>query len=199
MFTRALSAASTGRDRRALIGREALAADVPPEAARLEVIRRRLPGHEWPDRDLRVVVVDAETGEPQVVDRRSGVGLVEAVAASCAVPSVWPPVTLGGQLGGRRYIDGGIRPGSNADVAADHEVVLVLAPMMETAGFFDPQIGAALDELLSRPDTLLISPDEASAAAGGPDPLDPDTWPASARAGYEQAREVVETVRKVWR
>ena len=34
----------------------------------------------------------------------SGVDLVDAVAASCAVPGIWPPVTIGGA----RYIDGGI-------------------------------------------------------------------------------------------
>ncbi|MGO8728014.1 MAG: patatin-like phospholipase family protein [Streptosporangiaceae bacterium] len=38
-------------------------------------------------------------------------GLVDAVAASCAVPGVWPPVTIGG----RRYVDGGVRSSDNAD------------------------------------------------------------------------------------
>jgi NTE family protein len=44
----------------------------------------------------------------------SGVDLVDAVAASCAVPGVWPPVTIDGS----RYIDGGVRSGTNADMAA---------------------------------------------------------------------------------
>jgi predicted acylesterase/phospholipase RssA len=37
-----------------------------------------------------------------IMDRMSGVSLVDAVAASCAVPGIWPPVTIAG----RRYMDG---------------------------------------------------------------------------------------------
>jgi NTE family protein len=37
------------------------------------------------------------------------------VASSCTVPGLFPPVTIGG----RRYIDGGVWSGSNADVVAD--------------------------------------------------------------------------------
>ena len=55
----------------------------------------------------------------------SGVGLVDAVAASCAVPGVWPPVTIGD----RRYIDGGVRSTINADLAEGHDQVVVLTPV----------------------------------------------------------------------
>ncbi|MFD8456466.1 patatin-like phospholipase family protein [Streptomyces antimycoticus] len=41
------------------------------------------------------------------LDRNSGLGLAEAVAASCAIPGVWPAVTWGD----RRLMDGGIRTG----------------------------------------------------------------------------------------
>jgi predicted acylesterase/phospholipase RssA len=44
-------------------------------------------------------------GADVALDRTAGVPLVEAVAASCAVPGIWPPVTTGG----RRFIDGGTR------------------------------------------------------------------------------------------
>ena len=44
-------------------------------------------------------------------------GVVRAVASSCSVPGVYPPVTLKG----RRYIDGGMRSPTNADMAAGHE------------------------------------------------------------------------------
>ena len=139
-------------------------------------------------------MVDAETGEERVLDRTSGVGLVEAVAASCAVPAVWPPVTIDG----RRYIDGGVRSGSNADLAADADTVVVLAPMPEMAQFFDPEVGAALDKLAGRAGTVFLGPDESSAAAFGANPLDPATRAPSARAGRAQAADVAETVRAVW-
>lgn len=78
------------------VGALALTADTVPESARLAVIEERLPVHTWPDRPLSLVAVDAHTGDPRIFDRDCGVGLVEAVAASCAVPGIWPPVTIGG-------------------------------------------------------------------------------------------------------
>ncbi|KOG91505.1 patatin, partial [Streptomyces varsoviensis] len=73
---------------------------------RRAVVERRLLSHEWPARRLLVTAVDAATGEFTAFDAASGVGIVDAVAASCAVPGVWPPVTIGA----KRYIDGGVRP-----------------------------------------------------------------------------------------
>ncbi len=96
---------SRGRDEdfRRRVGSVALAAEkaglTPTEQERLDVIGSRLVGSEWPDRQLVITAVDAETGEFRTFDRHSGVPLLHAVAASCAVPGVYPPVTIGG----RRY------------------------------------------------------------------------------------------------
>ena len=90
------------------IGTVALATQTVPESVRRQVIAQRLPSHDWPERVLRLTAIDTATGELVVFDRDSGVGLVDAVAASCAVPGAWPPVTIdgravhgrwGGQLG----------------------------------------------------------------------------------------------------
>lgn len=59
-----------------------------------------------------------------VFDATGQAGLVDAVAASCAVPGVWPPVTIGD----RRFVDGGVRLLANADLAAGYERVLIVAP-----------------------------------------------------------------------
>jgi NTE family protein len=83
----------------------ALDSETVPEEVRRAVIESRLPVHEWPDRSLVIAAVDAMPGELARFDRNSGVPLVDAVTASCAVPGVWPPATIGG----RRYIDGGTR------------------------------------------------------------------------------------------
>ena len=107
------------------IGRLALAADRVPERERRAIIEARLPRHEWPDQLLRITAIDAESGAFVVFDRSSGVSLVDAVAASCAIPVVWPAVTIGG----RRYIDGGMRSGVNADVALHYDRVLVIEPL----------------------------------------------------------------------
>jgi NTE family protein len=91
---------------RARIGAMALTARTVPEAQRRAVIESRMPVRQWPQRRLLVTAVDAASGEFVVFDRDSGVDVVDAVAASCAVPGVWPPVTIRG----RRYVDGGYGP-----------------------------------------------------------------------------------------
>ena len=194
VFIDAIRSGSTGQERRARIGKLALSTETVPEAARIEVIRQRLPRHSWPERDVRVVAVDAETGEPAVFDRFSGVGLVDAVAASCAVPAIWPPVTIDG----RRFVDGGIRSTTNADLVAAADLVLVLAPMPDMVSVLDPEIGQAVEAVLARPSTLLIGPDEASTAAAGSNPLDPAARAPSARAGLAQAAAVADAIRQHW-
>jgi NTE family protein len=194
VFIDAIRSGSTGQERRAQLGKLALSTDTVPEAARIEVIRQRLPRHSWPEQDVRVVAVDAETGEPAVFDRSSGVGLVDAVAASCAVPGIWPPVSIDG----RRFVDGGIRSTTNADLVADADLVLILAPMPDMASLLDPEIGAAVEAVTARPGTLLIGPDEAATAAAGSNPLDPASRAPSARAGLAQAAAVADAIRQHW-
>ena len=67
---------------------------VRPEEAQIrrQVIEARLPRHDWGDRDIAVVAVDADTGEHRVLSRGDGVSVVDAVMASCAIPLVWPVV-----------------------------------------------------------------------------------------------------------
>ena len=64
-------------------------------------------------------------GVHRVFDRTSGVSLVDAVAASCAVPGIWPPVTIQGA----RYVDGGVRSSDNADLASGFARVIVVSPL----------------------------------------------------------------------
>lgn len=79
----------------------------------------------WPAKDLRISAVAEDTGEVVMWTRASGVPIARAVAASCAVPNLLPPVTIDG----RRYIDGGARSGTHADQALGCERVLIIAPM----------------------------------------------------------------------
>src|ERR1700723_3006889 len=92
----------------------ALRVETVPEAKRRAVIAGRLPQHSWPSRRLAVVAVEANTGDVRVFDKDSGADLVDGGTASCAIPGIWPPVTIGGS----RYIDGGARSVVNADLAA---------------------------------------------------------------------------------
>jgi len=85
-------------------------------------------GIDWPDGDLRVTAVSVTTGERVVWTGASGVALSAAVASSCAVPGLFPPVTV---TDDERFVDGGLWSGSNADLAAGAGVerALFIGPM----------------------------------------------------------------------
>ena len=177
------------------VGALALAAEqaglTPTEQERLDVIGSRLVSREWPDRDLRVTAVDAETGEFRVLDRTSGVPLLQAVAASCAVPGVYPPVTIDG----RRYVDGGMRSAANADLADGYDRVVVLAPVPRGFGPL-ASVDAQVTGMVAR--VAVVSPDEASRRAIGRNVLDPAARAGSARAGRAQAAGVAAEVTEAW-
>lgn len=162
--------------RRRLVGERARAATTASPEERHAVIARRLPSHEWPERRFVVVAVDAVSGEPRLFDRDSGVPLVSAVEASCAVPMVWPPVTIDGAT----YVDGGIRTMANADLAAGYDPVVVVAPLT------GPDLDREVEELSRTTRVELITPDDDAQAAIGLDPLDPGTRTPAARAGRAQ-------------
>lgn len=190
-------AGARGRDEvraRARVGAMALAARTPSEESRRAVIAARLPVREWPARRLLVTAVDAASGEFVVFEAGSQVALVDAVGASCAVPGVWPPVTVGG----RRYVDGGVRSAVNADLAAGARAVVVLAPTR--AGFGPmPRLSAQVARLRSAgAGVAVVSPDRAARAAIGRNVLDPARRAASARAGFAQAAAVAEEAAAVW-
>lgn len=177
---------STGdpAEQRRRVGAMALATDTVSEAERRQVIEARLPVHTWPERDIVVVAVEAVTGEPALFGPGSGVALVDAVAASCAVPGVWPPVTIDGV----RYVDGGVRSSANADLASGYDRILILAPMPELLPGFEA-VGGKVE---------VIEPDEASVAAAGADPLDPAVRGVSAEAGYAQGAALADRVAALW-
>jgi NTE family protein len=175
-------------ERRRQVGAFALAADTPSESARHGVIAGRLSDPEWPKRPLAIVAVDATSGERRVFTATSGVDLVDAVAASSAVPGVWPPVTIGDS----RYIDGGMYSPCSADLAADCAVVLVVTPR----GGTELNDEVALFAASSR--TAILLPDEDSRAAFGANPLDPAVRAPSARAGYAQGKSAAPSLSALW-
>lgn len=185
---------------RAGIGAQALAATTPPEAERVAIIASRLPSRQWPDQKLLVTTVDVESGEFVVFGAESGVGLAEAVAASCAVPLVWPPITING----RRYMDGGMRSVTNADLTAGYRrvLVLVLVPFLQPDNI-PPVLGSNLHfekALLEQAGSqvMVISGDEQAIRAMGTNVLDPANRSASAEAGLAQGQSMVEAVRHFW-
>ncbi|MCU1513621.1 MAG: patatin-like phospholipase family protein, partial [Microbacteriaceae bacterium] len=129
MMVSAVAGASSPEEGRQRIGTMARNAETAAPEARRAVIAARLPIQNWPARPLLLTAIDTETGELAVFDSTSGVGLVDAVAASCAVPGIWPTV----EINGRRYMDGGVRSTANADLAAGSDRVLVIVPAPEVS------------------------------------------------------------------
>jgi NTE family protein len=162
----------------------------PTLAERYAAIGSRLRDADWPDPGrLRITAVDVATGALRVFDGSDGVALLDAVAASCAVPGIYPPVPVAD----RSYIDGGARSGTNADLAQGCERVLVLAPLDRSVG----PMRSAAQQLAGTP-TLVVTPDRSARESFGRNVLDPATRVASARAGHAQAARVVEAVREHW-
>ncbi|MDT5170845.1 MAG: hypothetical protein QOD02_4180 [Mycobacterium sp.] len=174
---------STVTQKRQRIGAVALATETVAEPVRRDVIARRLPSQHWSDRVLRVTAIDIDTGKLVVFDRDSGVKLVDAVTASCAVPGVWPPVTFGE----RRYMDGGIGSTINLDVAGDCDMAVVLVPAGESAPSSFGE-GPASEIAAFGGTALGLFADDESLAAFGSNPLDPRCRIASAQAGRAQGR-----------
>ncbi len=171
------------------IGTIALDTPTVAEPVRRRVIEERLPDHHWPDRDLRITAIDTATGERVVFDASSGVELVDAVAASCAVPGTWPPVTIGG----RRYMDGGVSSSIHTAVAADCDTAVLLVPASESAPSpFSSGTAAEIAAYGAR--SFAVFADDASLQAFGPNPLDPRCRIPSALAGRVQGRRVAAAI-----
>jgi len=174
------------------VGAAACAAAAGDEQAHIARIAALLPDREgWPPRRLLVTAVDTESGELTVWHSGCGVPLDRAVASSCAVPGLYPPVTIGG----RRYMDGGVRSVTNADLAAGASAVIVL----DVLGHLTPRepLRAELASL-GTDRSVVITPDEAAVAAIGTNLLDPATAPAALEAGLAQAASCAGPARPIW-
>jgi NTE family protein len=119
-----------------------------------ELVEAFIPG-DWPEHDSYwAVAADYSTGKRVAFGRSDAPAakVSQAVAASCAIPAFYHPVTIGG----RRYVDGGICSPSNLDLLRDAELDLVvcLNPMSSLAqlsgGSPGDRVGALLRAFAGR-------------------------------------------------
>jgi NTE family protein len=86
----------------------------------------------WVDGQTWIAAVDYDTGQRVLFGREGAprASLPEAVVASCSIPGWYEPATIGG----RRYVDGGVRSMTSLDVlgGTDVQEVFVLAPVAST-------------------------------------------------------------------
>jgi NTE family protein len=111
------------------IGFAALAASTPSEAAMRRNVGLVVRARRWPSHKLVITAVDCYTGERIVIRQEHGVPPADAIAASSAVPGLFPPQ----RIGDRRCMDGGVSgTGVHLDLVAGARRVLVLKLNVET-------------------------------------------------------------------
>jgi NTE family protein len=141
-----------------------------------------------------------DTGEVATFDPDSGVDLVDAVTAGTALPGSSPTISINGTP----YINGGVRPPENADLASGYANVVVLSPFGRRSGALPegqfeglrrpPEWGMDLEgqvEALRRDGSRVevITPDADSRAAMGTNQMDRATRIPAARAGFAQGMQ----------
>lgn len=86
----------------------------------------------WADGRTWIAAVDYDSGQRVLFGREGAprASLPDAVVASCSIPGWYEPAVIGG----RRYVDGGVRSMTSLDVLAGTDVqdIYVLAPMAST-------------------------------------------------------------------
>ena len=199
----AVSGVRPAKEVRAEIGAWALEAKTISEETFIAGFGRAfndLAEDEWPEGNYACTAVDAYTGEFVVWNKEAGVGVKWAVASSCAVPGVFPPITIKG----RRYVDGGMRSPTNADLAKGYDAVIAVSV---TGASADPAMTDRFRKQLDKELQVvrdggarveLIVPDQASISAFGINLMDPRRRPGAAKAGLEQGRVLAAQLRSIW-
>lgn len=170
---------------RRAVGAHALAAEGESEADTLARFRLILGTDEWPTRDFGSVVVDAEDGSVRVLTRGCGGSLAQAVAASCSLPGISRPI----EIGARRYIDGGFASTVNADLAAGHGRLIVLAfrPPGPSGERIEERLNRQVAALRDSGATLfVVQPDAVSLHAIGLQSMDVRRRPEVVSAALDQ-------------
>lgn len=187
--------ASDPQEARARLGRQAASLPVSlSEEAWVAQIAAMLPP-DWPGRPVAITAVNADDGAFVVLSGAQDARVQDAVAASCAVPGVFPPV----HLGGRPHMDGGMRSATNANVAAGHDRVLVLACSPEPPDSpFGPTLPQALARIEHDGQALVITLDASAVGGDGVNALDPASAAPAFAAGLAQAQATAQAVRSFW-
>lgn len=158
---------------------------------------RRFPEKAWPSPTFECTSVAVSDGTLHMWNASSGVAPALAVASSCALPGFFAPVTIDGH----RYMDGGVRSATNADLARGYNVVLVIAPTYGQSNVIAKH-GDLPNELKilreSGSKVELIVPDGASLKVFGGMLGDESRRAPAANAGLNQGRTEAAEIAKAW-
>jgi NTE family protein len=202
----AASRAQAPEQMRVELGKLALDANTVPERDFTgAAVFAQLAGRDWPA-SFRCTAIDAQTGALRVWDAAAGVPLDSAVASSCAVPIVFPPVTINGS----RYMDGGMRTPLNADLAAGHAAVIVVSclAMVLPEGITDPVFEATAAQIEAELAAVrgggaaveIIAPgaEFLEVSGWGTELMNPARVAGAYEAGIKQAAVEADRLRAIW-
>jgi NTE family protein len=188
-------------ERRKAIGQFALDAEaMDPE--QFVGVFGYLAGEDWPER-YSCTAVDAQSGEFKVWNKAEGVELDRAVASSCCVPGLFSPIPING----RRYMDGGMRSGANADLAVGHDTVLIVTLMTgQRMPAADPRLARMLETADAERKVLtdagarveVVGPDDGAGAAMGMNLMDASIAPKAALEGVRQGEAIADQLAGFW-
>lgn len=147
----------------------------------------------WPQRPpLWIVAVDTESGERRLFRPGDGVPLERAIAASSAVPGIFPAIEIDGKL----YMDGQVHSSTNADVLVPLRPQQVIAAL-PTNGVTGGGIGPHAERMLARETAALeqvgcavvcVTPSAADGARLGKNLMDQGRAPEAFAVGLEAGR-----------
>jgi NTE family protein len=200
VFSTWLASGEMTPERCAEIGTLARKARTIDEEAFVALISDTHGERSWPAR-LVVTAVDVESGAFAAHDASGGAPLARAVAASCAVPGIFPTV----RIGERRYMDGGLRSGTSADLLLGlaPEQAIVVAPLCKAQG----RIGALAERLMwaevarlraQGTQVCVVVPESADLAAFGGNLMNGAAAPAAFEAGYERGLALASGEAAAW-
>jgi len=152
-------------------------------------------GGAFPERFV-CTAIDALDGSFVTWNKAAGVELGRAIASSCAVPGIFPPITING----RRYYDGGIRSPTNSDLAKGYDIVLVVAVMIAA---MPPEYWKRLDAEVAAlqaggSKAALIVPNAECLEIFGINLMDPSRRAEIAGLGVRQGRVEAARLRELW-
>jgi NTE family protein len=164
-----------------------------------------LRGAEWPE-PFHCTAFSLDSATFAAWDASSGVELERAVASSCTLPGLVPPVTIHGE----GWIDGGSRDALNADLAIGYDAVVVVSCMVLEppegatpdllAGLL-PGIRDRIDDLRSSGSGVeVVEPAEefAELSGWGHYLMDVSRTAAAFDAGLRQGRVELDRIKRLW-
>jgi NTE family protein len=194
------TAESTPAQRLEELGRLSVEAETVPEETFLDRFAY-LSGEGWPP-NFVCTAIDVEDGSFHAWSESSGVDPIRAIASSCSVPGFFPPITIDGH----RYMDGGMRSLTNADLAAGCDRVLILTLFAPPPDATDPR-ALRFRGIFEREQqeieeaggsSLLLSPDAEAQSVMGVNLMDPTKTAEASEAGYAQGKRAADTVAAFW-